>query len=180
MTFKARLNTKFYIVSVLLFCLVVFVWYGIYFINTNEILMEGDTPMDAGTKAIFTVLISIIALSWTVSLAVLIRQAIIGSAFCMDESGIHSTATAIMLLAFIFVTPIKTIPYSAITQVSDEVGILTLKLDKSKVEVLPIFRFLVRGEYHFFCGFTKEKQEDIKQALEQLMKQDELETPLAD
>ena len=45
---KARLNLKFYIIFIVMLCLVVFVWYGIYFLNSNEILMEDNTPMDAG------------------------------------------------------------------------------------------------------------------------------------
>ena len=76
---KARLNLKFYIISIVMFCLVVFVCYGIYFLNSNEILMEDNTPMDAGTKSLFTVLMSIVAISWTASLLTLIRQMLLFS-----------------------------------------------------------------------------------------------------
>lgn len=163
MTFKAGLNLKFYIVSSLLLCFVLLVWYGVYFLNTNEILMEDNIPMDLGTKIFFTVFMSLVGASWTISLFALIRQMIFGTAFCIDNNGIHTTATVSVLLAFIFVIPIKTIPYNAIVEISEEKGSLSIKIDKSKIEVLPILRPFVRKEYHFFLGFTKENQSDIKQ-----------------
>ena len=169
MTFKARLNLKFYIVSVLLLCLVLFICYGIYFLNTNEILMEDNSAMDSGTKALFTVFMSLVGFSWTMSLFTLVRQIIAGIAFYMDNDGIHTTATAVMVLAFIFVVPVKTIPYDAIVQVSEDNGILSIKLDKSKIAVLPILRLFVRKEYHFFSGFTKENLSEVKQILNQFV-----------
>ena len=169
MTFKARLNLKFYIVSVLLLCLVLFAWYGIYFLNTNEILMEDNTPMDSGTKGTFTALMSVVAVSWTMSFFALVRQIVAGIAFCMDNDGIHTTATAVMILAFIFVVPIKTIPYDAIAQVHEDNGILSVKIDKSKISVLPILKLFVRMEYRFFSGFTKENSSEIKQMLTQFI-----------
>ena len=169
MTFKAKLNMKFYIISVLLLCLVLFVWYGIYFLNANEILMENTTPMDSGTKGLLTVLMSIVAVSWTMSFFTLVRQIIAGIAFYMDNDGIHTTATAVMFLAFIFIMPIKGIPYDAIVQVYEDNGILSIKLDKSKISALPILKLFVRKEYHFFSGFTKENSSEIKQMLNQLI-----------
>ena len=165
MSLKAKLNPKFYIITVLLFCIVVFGWYGIYILNANEILIEDSSPMDSGTKMILTVFMSVIVLSWSVSLLTLIRQIIIGHAFYMDEEGIHTTATAIMVLAFIFVVPVKRIPYEAIQQISKEKEILTIRIDKSKIQVIPILKPFVRKEYHFFPGFTKEKAENIKEIL---------------
>ena len=167
---KARLNLKFYIISIVMLCLVVFVWYGIYFLNSYEILMGDNTPMDEGTKSLFTVLICIIAISWTASLLTLIRQMLLGYAFRVDEDGIHNTATAIMILAFIFVVPIRRIPYNAIQQISEENGILTIRIDKSKIQVVPFLRPFVRKEYRFFSGFRKEKMENIKETLNDFMR----------
>ena len=87
----------------------------------------------------------------------------------MDNDGIHTTATAVMVLAFIFAIPIKTIPYDAIVQVSEVNGILSIKLDKSKIAVLPILRLFVRKEYHFFSGFTKANPSELKQILYQFV-----------
>lgn len=170
MTLKAKLNIKFYIVSAIFLCLVLFVWYGICFLSTNEILMEDNVPMDAGTKTIFTVLMSLVGFSWTISLFTLIRQMVSGIAFCMNDDGIHTTATAFIFLAFIFIIPVKTIPYSAIVQISKNNGVLSIKLDKSNIAVLPVLRLFVRKEYHFFSGFTKEKTIEIERVLNQFIK----------
>ncbi len=170
MELKAKLNFKFYIVSALLLGLVIFVIYGIYFLNANEILMEDNTPMDSSTKGIFTTVLSAVALSWAMSFVTLVRQMILGQAFLMDETGIHNTLTAINVFAFIFVAPIRTIPYEAIEKITEQEGILTIVIDKSKIEAIPFLRIFVRKRYHFFAGFTAEKQEDIKACLEKHLK----------
>lgn len=166
MNFKAKLNLKFYFVSILLLGIVAFGWYGVFFLNTNEILMEDNTPMDAQTKIMFTILISAAVLTWTFSLFTLARQVIFGYAFVIDENGIHTTVTAIIVLAFIFVIPIRTIPFSAIEKVSEDNGVLTLYIDKTKINVIPILRTFARKKYHLFYGFTVEKQDIIKAEIE--------------
>ena len=58
-----------------------------------------------------------------------------GYAFVIDENGIHNTATAINVLAFIFVVPIRTIPFSAIEGFSEDNGVFTLEIDKTKIDL---------------------------------------------
>lgn len=77
----------------------------------------------------------------------MIRQMMIGYAFSMDAEGIHLTATAINVLAFIFIVPIRKIPYSAIEKVSQENGSLCLHIDKSEIDIIPIFRVFARKKY---------------------------------
>ena len=127
---NAKLSLKFYIVACLLLFMVIFGFYGIYFLNANEILLENNTPMDPDSKLILTIFMSVIVLSWTLSMLTVIRQIILGSAFRIDANGIHSTATATIVLAFIFVVPVKQIPYEAILEVSEENGILTVTASK--------------------------------------------------
>ncbi len=170
MNFKGELNLKFYIVSLILAVFTAIGWYGVYFLNVNEILMEDNTPMTAETKILFTVLLCIILLSWSISLITLIRQAVLNFAFSIDESGIHNTASAIMIFAFIFVIPVKNIPYSAIKKISYEEGILTLTLDKSQIDVLPLLRPFVSKRYRLFSGFTCQKQLEIEENLKRIGK----------
>ena len=169
MEFKARLNFKFYIVFILLLGIVALGWYGLYFLNINEILMEDNTPMDNQTKMMFTIAIGVVTLSWTFSLLTLIRQILLGCAFIIDEKGIHKTATAINVFAFIFVTPIKTIPFSAIEKLTEDSGQFTIYIDKSQIDIIPFFRIFVRKTYHLFQGFTVENQDIIKYELKKFM-----------
>ena len=166
MEFKAKLNLKFYIVSVILLGMVVFGWYGLYFLNANEILMEDNTPMDSQTKLVFSIIIGSVLLSWSLSFLTLVRQIILGQAFSVNKEGIHYTCTAINVLAFIFIVPIKTIPYDAIEKTYEEDGILTLHIDKNKIDMISVFRVFARKRYHLFSGFTNEKQEKIKEELD--------------
>lgn len=170
MGFKAKLNAKFYIAVLLLLVIVAIGWNGIYFLNTNEILMEDNMPMDSRTKALFTFLMSVIILSWTASFFTLVRQLLFGSAFVIDENGIHNTATAMVVLAFILVVPVRTIPFSAIKKVSDENGVLTLHIDKTKIDVLPLLRPFVRKRFNLFSGFTSESSDDVKAELKRHIK----------
>ena len=90
MKFRAKPNLKFYIISMLLLGVVAFGWYGVYFLNANEILMENNSPMDSQTKMLFTMAIGAVVLSWTFSFFTLIRQVLFGCAFVIDENGIHN------------------------------------------------------------------------------------------
>lgn len=169
---KARLNTKFYLVALLLLILSAFAVYGIYFLNANEIRMEDGTPMGTGVKLLFSMMMGVIVLSWIVSFFTVLRQILCRHAFYMDEDGIHKSATAIIVLAFILVVPVTKIPYAAIEEIYEENGILTARLDKSKVEAPRLFHRFVRRDYHFFSGFTKETKDEILETVK-LYRQDQ-------
>ena len=162
--FKAKLNFKFYIVALILLGIVALGWYGIYFLQTHEILMENGEPMEATTRMVFLVLVLLIVLSWSFSFLTVLFQALRGYGFYMDEDGIHNTATAIVFLAFIFVVPIKEIPYSAIIKTVENRGVVTLVLDKSKLRMSSFLNMFAQQEYHFFHTFTKVKTEDVQEA----------------
>lgn len=164
MNFKSKLNLKFYISSIVLSGMVALIWYALYFINTNEIMME-DAPMDSGTKMFFSAAFCVVALSWTLSLFTVLRQWLRGYGFYMDNDGICSTATAVNIFALIFIVPIRKIPYSAIKRMSYENGILTLHIDKSNIDVFPLFRIFVNKSYHFFHSFTSTEHDEIKAEL---------------
>ncbi|MBP3691964.1 MAG: hypothetical protein J6I80_01825 [Clostridia bacterium] len=170
MGFKANLNFKFYFVTVLLLGIVALGWYGVYSIATNPLFMEDNMPMPYEEKLLLTILIGVVVTSWTVSFFVLLRQIVLGYAFVMDHNGIHGTVTAVNVLAFIFIVPIRTIPYAAIAEVSNNEGILTLHINKAELDINPMFKLFARKRYHLFAGFTVEKQEQIKEELSKYIK----------
>ena len=162
--FKAKLNFKFYIIALVLLGVVLLGWYGIYFLQTHEILMENGEPLEATTRAVFMVLGVLIVLSWTFSFFTVFIQAFRGYGFYMDEDGIHNTATVLVFLAFVFVVPIKEIPYSSIIKTLEVRGIPTLVLDKSKLRMSSFLNMFAQQEYHFFHTFIKAKREDVQEA----------------
>ena len=163
--FTAKLNKKYSICTVLLAGLSAFGWYGIYFLNANTILMEDNTPMSNNIKFLLTFFLTAVIFSWTTSLFMLLRQMILRKAFCLDKNGIHDTMTAGIVLAFIFIVPVKQIPYSAIQNIEETSEIIILSLDRSQVSIIPFFRPFMRRKYHFFNGFTTAKTEEIKKYL---------------
>ena len=165
--FKPRLSLKFYFAFCLLAVIVAIGWYGAYFISANEILTENNTPMDGGTKVFFISIICLAALSWSLSLLTMLRQMILGYAFYIDEKGIHSTATASLFLAFIFIMPVRLIPYEAIVSLNMRDGILTARINKDKIFASPSFKPFIRSEYHFFSGFTKNTASEVRAAVEE-------------
>jgi len=84
--------------------------------------------------------------------------------------GIHNTASGLILFAFIFVIPIKLIPYSAITDMYVKDSTLTVTIDKSKIKAIPPLKLFVRREYHFFSGFTKLEANELRAMIENYMK----------
>ncbi len=162
--FKAKLNLKFYLVALVLLGAAALGWYGIYFLQTHEILMENGEPMEATTRVVFSVLGTLIVSSWTLSFLTILVQALRGYGFYMDEDGIHNTATAVVFLSFIFVVPIKEIPYSAVVKTVEKRGVVTLILDKSKLRMSAFLNMFAQQEYHFFHTFTKAKTEEVQDA----------------
>ena len=164
MKFYAKLNLRFYVAAFFLLVLVLIGWYGIYFLNANQILMEDNTPMDAGTKLIFSGILGVVVASWTVSLLAMLRQMVRGYAFSMDSGGIYKTVTFWQVLAFVFVIPVKEIPRDAIESFSDnkETGAVELSINKSKLDVSSILRPFASKKYRLFAGFTKESPREIK------------------
>lgn len=162
---KVKLSIKFYIISMVLFLLVVFGWYSLYFINTNEILTEDNLPLGTDEKLAISVLITLVLASWTVSLLVMIRHIFKGCAYYMDNEGIHNTLSATIVLAFIFVVPVKEIPYSAIDRIAQDDGVVVLHLDKSKIAAPKILKPFMRKEHRMFLGFSKQTPEEIKESL---------------
>jgi|GEM_PF-2013134 len=162
--FKAKLNFKFYFVALILLGCAALGWYGIYFLQTHEILMENGEPMEATTRMVFAVLGTLIVSSWSFSFLIVLIQACRGYGFYMDEDGIHNTVTAVVFLSFIFVVPIKEIPYSAVIKTVENRGVVTLILDKSKLRMSSFLNMFAQQEYHFFHTFIKEKTEEVQEA----------------
>ena len=84
--FKAKLNFKFYLVALVFLGVVVLGWYGIYFLQTHEILMENGEPMESTTRIVFLVLGLLIVLSWTFSFLTVFRLSIAVLVFIRSEA----------------------------------------------------------------------------------------------
>ena len=168
MLYEPKLKPIFYILCVLLCALVVFGWYGVYFLNANEIMMEGE-PISSDLKSFVTALFSVIVGSWTLSLFTVVRQAIRGYAFSLDETGICNTCMGIMVFSFIIIIPVSCIPYSAILYLSEKDGEPVVRVKKREVVLPFVLRPFVRSEYFFLYRLCGAKADELKGRLEKYL-----------
>lgn len=155
MMVHAKLRPLYYIAMLFLAAAVALLGSFLPYWLTNDILLEDNTPMPAEQKTLITLVFVIVLLSWTVSLIVMIMQIVRGSLFTADASGITHTLQAMVLFALIIVIPIRKIPREAIESLEEKDGHLQARLDKSKVDVCPLWRPFVQKTYHFGYRFAK-------------------------
>lgn len=182
MQYKAKLNFKFYLVTLLLSAAVALIVWFVYGLLTERIALGGGEYFQAREQAIIAMLVCLIGSSWVFSLITLLRQILRGYAFIADENGIHNTLTLKIVFSVILVVPVKNIPYSAvryrtelysedeINQIADKfrkkrVTITTLALDKSKIDVAKPLRPFAGGMYTLCSGFTAEKSAAVLEKL---------------
>lgn len=170
MIYEAKNKFTVWIFFAFLLAITAIGWYGLWFINTETIHMEDGSVMGNDFKLIASAVMGAAVLSWTFSLVTVIRQIFSGCAFTISEEGVCNTYCAVSFLAFIFVIPIKRIPYSAIKELREEGSALVATLDKKQIEVFPAVRFLVPREYNFMYGQTKSKVPEIRSELSKYTK----------
>ena len=161
--FQAKCSKKFYVLFAIFAVVTLLLTFALIRTGKMEILLEDGTPMGAGAKLLLTTLLFAVIFTWLVSLLTLIKLG--GTAFIIDKDGIHATVSGGILFAFILFVPVRRIPFDAILSLSEENGILSAKLDKSKLETPAIFRPFLRSEYHFLSGFTTAKVGQIREAI---------------
>lgn len=150
----AKLRLLYYVAMLFLAAAVALLGYFLPYWVTNDILLEDNTPMPTEQKTLITVVFVIVLLSWTVSLIVMIVQAVRGYLFTADATGITHTLQAMILFALIIVIPVRKIPREAIESFSEKDGHLQARLKKKEIDVFPLFRPFVQKTYHFGYRFT--------------------------
>lgn len=154
MMVHAKLRPLYYVAMLFLAAAVALLGYFLPYWVTNDILLEDNTPMPTEQKTLITVVFVIVLLSWTVSLIVMIVQAVRGYLFTADATGITHTLQAMILFALIIVIPVRKIPREAIESFSEKDGHLQARLKKKEIDVFPLFRPFVQKTYHFGYRFT--------------------------
>ena len=154
MMVHAKLRLLYYVAMLFLAAAVALLGYFLPYWVTNDILLEDNTPMPTEQKTLITVVFVIVLLSWTVSLIVMIVQAVRGYLFTADATGITHTLQAMILFALIIVIPVRKIPREAIESFSEKDGHLQARLKKKEIDVFPLFRPFVQKTYHFGYRFT--------------------------
>ena len=164
MEFKARFSKMFYIMLVFLVLGSAMCSFALFSVLSGRVVLEGIQHNESA-MLILKLLLFMVTLSWVLSCVSAVSQAIKGYAFVIAEEGITSTVTMLRAFAFIFVVPVKNIPYSAIKEIEEKNGYLVAVLDKDEIDVSPFLKPFVSKQYSFFLSYTADKPDEIKKRL---------------
>lgn len=151
-----KLNARFYFCLAALGVVFALIAKVIIMLINNQVETE-DGPMSTPLRAVLISGIIIISLSWVISFLNMIKSAIKnkGKAFTFTEDGIENGMCSAIILAFIFVGHIKFIPWSVLSDIHNENGILIAKVDTSQVDASPVTKILLKVYgYKFGANFV--------------------------
>ena len=152
-----KLNTKYLICLIALLLILILVGRVAWSWLNDGITMEDGTDPGIGLDVAMSIAL-VISLSWLWSAIVMFRQLVTHrcSAFTVTEEGIENTLTFVILFAFIFVLPVKKIPWDAITYADDEDCYIRARRKDIEVGFLAKTIVAVKG-YSFCHSFIKPK-----------------------
>ena len=152
-----KLNTQFLICLIALLLILILVGRVTWSWLNDGITMEDGTDPGIGLDVVMCIAL-VISLSWLWSAIVMFRQLVKHGcrAFTVTEEGIENTLTFVILFAFIFVLPVKKIPWDNITYADDEDCYIRARRKDIEAGFLAKTIVAVKG-YSFCNGFIKPK-----------------------
>lgn len=152
-----KLNTKYLICMIALLLILILVGRVTWSWLNGGITMEDGTNPGIGLDVAMSIAL-VISLSWLWSAIVMLRQLVThrGSAYTVTEECIENTLTFVILFAFIFVLPVKKIPWDVITYADDEDCYIRARRKDIEAGFLAKTIVAVKG-YSFCNGFIKPK-----------------------
>lgn len=126
----------------------------VYMLANGKVQYEGG-PMPQTEANILAIVMAIILITYAISALSMLMHLIAfkGAAMEVTEEGIENTLTAIVILAFVVVLPVKKIPWNAMTRTKNadkDMGI-HVKVDKELVEAAPAAKMILRIRGFNFC-----------------------------
>ena len=153
---ERRLNCRFWTALIGLLLILVLAAKGVSVLWTDTILDETDTPLGMGVQRTLAVMIMVICSSWLYSALVMLKQCIVhrGRGFILTEEGVEHTLTFVLFLAFVFVLPVRRIPWSAVKAWDAETGYIRVRRKPIRAGFLAKTLIAVKG-YSFCNSFVK-------------------------
>lgn len=124
----------------------------VFMIINNQVTYE-DGEIELSMRIILLILLFIVLSSYLFSFLVLLRQYIKfkGRAFTLTEHGIENALTFIYVLAFVFVFPVKLIPWKSVKSIEKDEKGYTAYINTKGVRAGVIARLLLKiNGFHFF------------------------------
>ena len=159
---KAMFSKKILILFLVLLALSIMgVWFSIILMKTE--IMTDSGPMSPALQSTLGLCVTLITLSWLMSLNMLIRVTSDKICFVIDENGISNTFVFSIFLSLTFVCSIRSIPWEAVTAIKkNDSGALMLILDTSKIEAGFIGKHFLKHCFMFPPYYKDVKAQDIE------------------
>lgn len=162
-----RLNWRFHFLWVLLALVILLGSRVIYMLLTGQVVDENDQPLTSVFTWIVSSLLAIVMSSYLMTVIRSLRQLIAyrGAAFTLTSAGIENTLIVVNLLAFVFVFPIRLIPWSSVRSIDLDDGVyIRVKRDGVQAGSLSRLALWILG-FPFCAGMIKPKlaPEEIEQ-----------------
>ncbi len=126
---------------------------AVYMLLSGQVIDENGESFDGILAIIPSILIIIVCSTYLRTVLSLLKNVIKykGKAFTIDNNGIHNTLTYINFLAFIFVLPIKFIPWSAVSYVDMSGGPMYIRVKVKECKMSLLAKLVVGIKGYAFC-----------------------------
>ncbi len=158
--FEKKLNWKIYFFILLFGGILLMASYVIYLLATNQIVDEEGLALPPVLIGFMCFMICLVCSTYVVTFIALLKQVVIykNTAFRIDESGIHNTVVFVYLFAFVIVSNVKFIPWSAVHYIDRSEDSLYIRVKKKQVSASHIGKLIIGLlGYHFCLSFTTKK-----------------------
>jgi len=149
-----KLNIRYLICFLSLFFILLLTGRVFYMMLQGQVSVEDE---EVNVK-LLPILLGLPVSSYLFSFVVMLRQYIVhkGNALTLTERGIENTLTFTVILAFVFVLPVKCIPWSAIKSLDDSEGFFHIRIKTGMAQTSKLAKGIlwIRG-YRFCYKFMK-------------------------
>ena len=120
--FEKKFNWKIWFFILLFGGTLLMASYVVFLLLTNRIADENGSPLPPVLIGICCFIICLVCSTYATTFIALLRRVIVhkNTAFRIDEEGIHNTVVYVYLFAFVIVSNIKFIPWSAVYYIDSE------------------------------------------------------------
>ena len=133
----------------------------VFLLLTNQIVDENNMPLPPVIVVFLCFMICLVCSTYAATFIALLKHVFIyeNTAFRIDEAGIHNTVVFVYLFAFVIVSNVKFIPWSAVCYIdNEEADTIYIRVKKKQVSASFVGKLIIGIlGYHFCHSFTTDK-----------------------
>lgn len=154
---EKKFNWKIYFFILLFSGIILMAFYTTFLLATNQVVDEDGLPLPPALIGFMCFMIYLVCSTYAVTVIALLKQVIARKniAFRVDESGIHNTVVFVNLFAFVIVSNVKFIPWSAVRYIDRDGDGVYIRVNKKQVSASLMGKLIIGLLGYSFCrSFT--------------------------